>query len=119
MFPTGGPGIALLVLRVALAVMLVAGIAGKLTGLGPTGSIAAPAVVAIALCLGFFTPAVSLLAIVLEIATWVTTGGPIEAVHVCAVLNAITLSLLGPGSYSVDARLFGRRQVILRSFDDS
>jgi hypothetical protein len=27
--------------------------------------------------------------------------------------------MLGPGAYSLDARLFGRRQVILRSGDSS
>jgi hypothetical protein len=30
-----------------------------------------------------------------------------------AMLQAIAVSLLGPGSYSIDARLFGHRVVVL------
>ena len=118
MFPSGQPGIALLLVRVALAIMLVDGVAGRLLNLGSPWFLAAPAAVALALGLGFLTPIVAGLTIVLEVATWATTGGPIGAVHVCAVLDAIALSLLGPGAYSLDARLFGRRQVILRPPDD-
>jgi hypothetical protein len=118
MFPTGRPGVALLLMRVALAVMLMDGVAGRLLHLGSLWFFAAPAVVAIGLCLGFLTPVVAGLTVLLEVTTWVTAGGAIEAVHVCAVLDAIALSLLGPGAYSLDSRFFGRRQIILRSSDD-
>jgi uncharacterized membrane protein YphA (DoxX/SURF4 family) len=30
-----------------------------------------------------------------------------------AVMMAISLALLGPGAYSVDARLFGRREITI------
>lgn len=119
MFPTGKPGFALLILRVALAVMLVEGVAGRLLSLGSPWLIAAPGTVAVALSVGFITPVVAALTVVLEVTTWATTDGPVSAVHICAVLDAIALAMLGPGAYSLDARLFGRRQVILRSSDDS
>jgi hypothetical protein len=30
-----------------------------------------------------------------------------------AILNALALALIGPGAYSIDARRFGRRIVVL------
>jgi hypothetical protein len=105
-------------MRVALAVMLMDGVAGRLLHLGSIWFFVAPAVVASALCLGFLTPVVAALTVLLEVATWATAGGAIEAVHVCAVLDAIALALLGPGSYSLDAKFFGRRQIVLRGRDD-
>lgn len=119
MFPAGRPGLALLMLRVALAVMLLEGVAGPFIRLGSAWFLLAPAAVAIALALGLLTPVVSALCILLEVTTWVTSAMAIEAVHVCAVLVALSLSMLGPGAYSLDARLFGRRQVILPSSKSS
>jgi hypothetical protein len=118
MFPTGRPGVALLLMRVGLAIMLMDGVSGRLLDLGSVWFLLAPGVVAVALCLGFLTPVVAALTVLLEVATWATAGGTIGAVHVCAVLDAIALGLLGPGSYSLDARLFGRRQIVLRGRDD-
>ena len=91
MFPRGRPGIALLILRAALAVMLIEGVSGRLLGLGSPWYLLAPGAVAVSLCLGFLTPVVAGLTIVLELATWATTGGPVSAVHVCAVLDAISM----------------------------
>lgn len=118
MFPTGRPGAALLLMRVALAIMLIEGVSARLLHLGSIWFLLAPAVVAIALCLGFLTPVVAALTVVLEVATWATAGGAIGAVHVCAVLDAIALGLLGPGAYSLDGKLFGRRQLVLRGRGD-
>jgi uncharacterized membrane protein YphA (DoxX/SURF4 family) len=95
------------------------GVAGRPEGVPSWWMIAAPAVLAVAICVGVLTPLAAVLTIVLEVTTWAAAGGPIEAVRVCAVLNAVALSLLGPGAYSLDARLFGRRQLFLRPPDDS
>ena len=118
MFPTERPGFALLLMRVALAVMLLDSVARPFMHLGSPWFLAAPVTVAIALCLGFITPIVSALCVLLEVTIWATSAGAIEAVHVCAMLVAVALAMLGPGAYSLDARLFGRRQVILRSDDE-
>ena len=113
MFPSGRPGAALLLVRIAVAVMLVDGLAYSFVQLGSAWFLLAPATVAIALCIGVVTPIASVLCVVLELVPWTTATGSIEAAHVCAVLTAIALFMLGPGAYSLDARLFGRRRVVL------
>jgi len=118
MFPLGRPGIALLLMRIALAVMLMDSVARPFLHRGSPLFSLAPTAVAIALGLGFVTPVCAALSVLLEVTLWATSGGAIEAVHVCAVMVAIALAMLGPGGYSLDARLFGRRQVILRSDDE-
>ena len=39
-------------------------------------------------------------------------GGPLEA---ATIAHSLALALLGPGAYSIDSRLFGRRRVIFES----
>ena len=118
MFPTGRPGVALLMMRVALAIMLMDSVARPILHLGSTWFLFAPGAVAVALGLGFITPIASVLCVLLEATIWMTAAGAIEALHVCAMLVGMALAMLGPGAYSLDARLFGRRQVILRSDHD-
>ena len=121
MFPMGRPGVALLLVRIALSVMLVEGVWRPLLRLGSPWFLLAPGVLAVALWIGFMTPVVTVLCVLLVVATFLATGGGLEAVHVCALLDAVALTLLGPGGYSIDARLFGRRQVVLppsRGVDD-
>ena len=115
MFPAGRPGIALLLMRVALAAMLVDGIWNRLSEAGSAWLLTATGLVALALCAGILTPVACALTVLLEVTTWVTSAARIEAVHVCAVLDAIALLLLGPGAYALDARFFGRRRVVLDS----
>ena len=119
MFPTGRPGLALLLVRFALSVMLVEGVSGRLLLLGSPWFLLAPGTLALALWLGFLTPLVTVLCVLLELTTFVIAGGAIGAVHVCAVLNSVALFLLGPGGYALDARLFGRRQLVLPRRPDS
>lgn len=115
MFPSKRPGLALLLMRVALAVMLMDGVTGRVLSLGSAWFLLAPGMVAFALCFGLVTPVASALSVILEIAAGASSDGPVHALDVCAVLNAIAVFMLGPGAYSLDARLFGRRQVVIRS----
>ncbi len=114
MFPSKRPGAALLLMRVALAVMLMDGVGNRILALGSAWFLLAPGTVAIALSIGLVVPVACVLTIVLEAATWATSDAALQAVHVCAVLDAVALLLLGPGAYSLDARLFGRRRVVIR-----
>lgn len=118
MFPAERPGFALLIMRVALAAMLMDGVARPLASAGSPWFLLAPVVVAVLLCIGFITPIASVLCVLLELTVWATSAMAIEAVHVCAILVAVALAMLGPGAYSLDAKLFGRRQVVLRSDRD-
>src|SRR5580698_4433904 len=106
MFPGGAPGVALLVLRGCLACAL-AGFAF------PTGwkHLAFLALLG-SLCLGLLTPVVCALA-VMSVLLELTHLRGTNAVQLGIVLVATSAyAFLGPGAYSVDARLFGRRVIV-------
>ena len=67
-----------------------------------TGSVTA-LFVAVPLAAGFMTPAAAVVA--------AATLGFYDAPWLAAI--AIALALLGPGAYSVDARLVGRREIVI------
>jgi hypothetical protein len=68
------------------------------------------------LALGLLTPLVSLSAGIVEVAMLLTsTATSLVVAVLLGPLDAVVLLLLGPGAYSLDARLFGRRVVVLQS----
>jgi uncharacterized membrane protein YphA (DoxX/SURF4 family) len=90
----------------------------------PTAATVIPGALAIAsgsaLVIGFFTPGAGVVAGVssLFIALWWVPApesglflDPIAAVFIAT--DAAALVLLGPGALSLDARLFGRREIII------
>lgn len=74
----------------------------------------------VGLILGFMTPVASLLAGVCVLAislSWVPAP-PFASVGVTViaalmVITSLGISLLGPGAFSVDGRLFGRREIVI------
>jgi uncharacterized membrane protein YphA (DoxX/SURF4 family) len=72
-----------------------------------------------ALVAGFLTPAsgaVGGLTTLFIVATWTPPGASVRIDRLAAlilVVDAAALSLLGPGALSMDARLFGRREIII------
>jgi len=109
-FPGGLPGAGLVLLRAAAALPLV--YAGLLTAASSSPVIleAVTAGAAILLLIGLWTPLAGALIAVAELALAVQhPAGPWPHVHFAT--TAAALVMLGPGAWSVDARLFGRKQI--------
>jgi uncharacterized membrane protein YphA (DoxX/SURF4 family) len=114
MFPAGAPGCGMLILRIGVAASLHIDPSGHF-GVNPN----VPAFVAFAalsgsLALGLLTPLVSLLTGIIEVAQLLMGDTGVVVAVLLGPLDAAVLLLLGPGAYSVDARLFGRRVVVLQ-----
>lgn len=115
MFPRGGPGFALLLLRICVgtSVLLGAWSAPHRGG----WLLAMTLALSILLCVGLLTPIAALLTIpVYLVDTASLRIGPIALVIL--IVQAIALSLLGPGSCSIDAHLYGHRVVVLPQKSD-
>jgi hypothetical protein len=115
MFPRGAPGFALLLLRASIATGILLNAGSELHR--EAWIFAVAVALSAAVCVGFLTPIAALLTIpVYLIETASHTIAPAEVL--AAVVQAIALSLLGPGSCSIDAYLFGRRVVVLPQKSD-
>jgi len=107
MFPAGGPGIGLALLRLILAGMLVAGALSS-PSRGPADWLAAA--FGGFLFAGVFTPIVAVLAGLLCVYQVVLSNSHILLAGIRLGL-ALAVALLGPGAYSVDAARYGRRLI--------
>lgn len=123
-FPTRGPGIGLLLLRVAIGATLIAHSALISQTQNLRIAVAAMSVFALlsglALLAGFVTPIASIIALVIVAGTGLSwfpafNGGVIAGNHLSldVAVMAVAIALLGPGVFSVDAVLFGRRKIII------
>ncbi len=114
MFPNGWPGRGLLLLRVANGMFVIHEGVAQLLGSQHalvTLSLDATAAVAGALFLvGIWTPIVGVLLAALEIGMlWSGTGQLEDAILSIAI--SLSIALLGPGVWSVDAALYGRHRL--------
>jgi hypothetical protein len=119
MFPTGAAGVALVLLRLSAAAMLLMIVFPRGEGVSSQWALAGLSVLAAFFLLGAFTPALCALCCCIEIAAIFGLRG-VDAIHMLfSIVETAALALLGPGGYSVDARMFGRRRIILSSDERS
>jgi putative oxidoreductase len=117
MFPPGLPGIALVLLRVSVALtVLLQGYAQREAL--PAWVTAVSLLLSILLLAGFLTPILAVLTMVVQSVAVFHAPLPMRAFVAVLVLNALALALLGPGAYSLDALRFGRRVVRLSTGED-
>lgn len=115
MFPGGAAGGALVILRLAVAGTVLLATRPLEALIPPAASVALTAAIALTLCAGAFTPLASTLALLVQVSVLARSSrfGSVDAIiHGCMTLS---LLFVGPGAYSVDARLFGRRLVLPNS----
>jgi hypothetical protein len=108
-FPTGSAGIALFLMRLAVASALTAIIPSLEADILMVPTI----VLAATLLAGFCVRAAAGIATVIGFAVCARLGGPLGVSAAIHGLCAAALSILGAGGYSIDARLFGRRVINL------
>ena len=112
-FPEGWPGTGLIFLRAVAAIPLVQhGIAVLLTT--PLPAPIVPQVVAAGaaalLLVGLWTPVAGVLMAVAELC--LTFSHPHDPwIHILLATLGAALAMLGPGAWSMDARLFGRKRI--------
>jgi len=111
-FPEGWPGTGLLFLRVIAVIPSVQhGIAGLVTAPPPTLAAQLVAACAAALLLvGLWTPVAGVSMALGELSlAFLHTHDP--WIHILLGALGAALAMLGPGAWSVDARVFGRKRI--------
>jgi uncharacterized membrane protein YphA (DoxX/SURF4 family) len=112
MFPTGMAGAALFVLRLSVATSFVLDGTAHWAPAISFWIFLGFAIPAICLFLGFLTPYLSVVCGLVALCSLVIGGN--SPVHLLAsIADAGILAVLGPGAYSIDARMFGRRLITL------
>ena len=112
MFPVGWAGFGLLILRLCAAGTLLRNLLLKPAVALPLWSDAGVIIIAILLCIGAFTPPTCIASGLAQI-VMLFCGIDQDLFELALSLGGTTaLLLLGPGAFSVDGRLFGRRLIL-------
>ena len=70
-------------------------------------------IVCLGLLLGLLTPFLTIITCVVALLNLFFTEQGMNAVYVLRILTSAALFFLGPGAYSIDARLFGLRVAVV------
>jgi len=112
-FARGWPGVGLLVLRVAAGSSLIARailVLGNTLTFGTGFFQLFTATTGLLLIIGLWTPVVATVMVLLELWRIISRhGDPASDILLCAL--AFAIALLGPGAWSIDARLFGWKRI--------
>jgi hypothetical protein len=117
-FANGWPGIGLLLQRILTTTALVHFGIHYLGEASPSASVVPQLIAAGAgalLLVGLWTPLAGALVAILEM--WIAlsrAGDP--WVHIMLATLGSTLAMIGPGAWSIDARLFGRKHIQTREY---
>ena len=112
-FANGLPGLGLMLQRLMTAAILVYGAVAHLNATSQINSLGPQLIDAgmgILLLVGLWTPVVGAMVAGRELWIMFSSGGDPWMPLVLATLG-VTLAMIGPGAWSIDARLFGRRQI--------
>jgi len=109
-FADGWPGAGLLMQRLLIGAALEFCVVAT-----PTCTVAAPQVIGalagLLLIAGLWTPVAGVVAACAE--AWVALSSPAHAgIPAALAVLGLTLALIGPGEWSVDARLYGRKHFV-------
>jgi putative oxidoreductase len=112
-FPNSWPGLGLLILRfvTGLSLAAVARVAGDLAGVGDVLARCVVDGIAILIWIGLWTPLAAAAGAAIQLIV-ITFGHRFELSLVVYAGLVLSLAMLGPGAWSFDARLFGRKRII-------
>ena len=112
-FADSWPGAGLILMRLVVGVVLVESAGSTVLSSPPAAVVAMSVVLAVAgifLMLGLYTPIVGTLVAFAETLGFITVHAQ-RIEHMLVATFGAALAMLGPGSWSIDARLFGWKRI--------
>jgi uncharacterized membrane protein YphA (DoxX/SURF4 family) len=112
-FPNSWPGAGLLILRLAAGFSLVA-VGTALDDFGETAALflrCVSIVVAVLLSIGLATPVAGVVNAAIQVGIMIL-GKRYDSSSVAAAAVGMALAMLGPGAWSLDAWVFGRKRIV-------
>jgi putative oxidoreductase len=112
-FANGWPGLGLLIQRLVLGIALLYHGVALLSGVpavDPVVPVFIGSILGLFVLAGLWTPAAGTLGAVVQVWIALTGSGDVFTAIILAPLGA-TLAMIGPGAWSIDARLFGRKYI--------
>jgi putative oxidoreductase len=112
-FPNSWPGAGLLILRLVAGFCLV-GVGTMLGDLGDSAALwlrCASCVAAVLLLIGLATPVAGIIDAAIQVGIMILEKR-YDSLFLVAAALGLALAMLGPGAWSLDARVFGRKRIV-------